>query len=86
MIISYILNLPHNRYMYIDALYLHLDTENQTYLSQQTNNKKKDINLIQQVRNFMKLRTKRRSPYKEHSYLLNFIYLYASIFIAKMES
>ena len=57
MIISYILNLPHNRYMYIHALYMHLDTENQTYLSQQTSNKKKDINLIQQVRNFMKLRT-----------------------------
>ena len=43
--------------MYIHALYMHLDNENQTYLSQQTNNKKKDINLIQQVRNFMKLRT-----------------------------
>ena len=86
MIISYILNLLDNKYMYIHALYMHLDTKNQTYLSQQTNNKKKDINLIQQVRNFMKLRIRRRSPCKEHRYLLNFIYLYALVFISKMES
>ena len=72
--------------MYIHAFYMHLDTENKTYLSQQKNNKKKDVTLIQQVRNFMKLRTRRRSPYKAHSYLLNFIYLYALIFISKMES